>query len=190
MDQVHHVCGDYLPLEMVTVLILLNLISISPAVLQSFQVESEEIISKSFLFQYNMLRWLLTRPERKCKILGKSGGDCFVMPLHVRGDNNAVSVFVLIEFDRLKNNVQLSALSCRFMWEETGTGRHFSNTLNNLTFRLSMFNFQLCHDKILYLSNSIKTKQILRRQCRFMGTGRHFSNTLNNLTSRLVSTFN
>ena len=130
---------------------------------------SREITFKSFLFQYNMLRWLLTRPERKCKILGKSGGDCFVMPLHVRGDNNAVSVFVLIEFDRLKNNVQLSALSCRFMWEESGTGRHFSNTLNNLTFRLSMFNFQSCHVA----------------SCE----RRHFSNTLNSLTFTL-STFN
>ena len=119
MDQVHQVFNDYLPLEMVTALIHILLIGTSPAVLQLFQVEhdhlSGEIISKSFLFQYNMLRWLLTRPERKCKILGKSGGDCFVMPLHVRGDNNAVSVFVLIEFDRLKNNVQLSTLSCRFM---------------------------------------------------------------------------
>ena len=119
MDQVHQVFNDYLPLEMVTALIHILLIGTSPAVLQLFQVEydhlSGEIISKSFLFQYSLLRWLLTKPERKCKILGKSGGDCFVMPLHVRGDNNAVSVFVLIEFDRLKNNVQLSALSCRFM---------------------------------------------------------------------------
>ena len=115
MDQVHQVFNDYLPLEMVTALIHILLIGTSPAVLQLFQVEydhlSGEIISKSFLFQYSLLRWLLTRPERKCKILGKSGGDCFVMPLHVRGDNNAVSVFVLIEFDRLQNSVQCSTFN-------------------------------------------------------------------------------